>query len=95
MEPLATDGLDLRPLLLEGEPLPNRALFWRAGREKAFRIKRWKMVDNGTGREFYNLDKDLSEQHDIAAESSDLLNAYMRRYRAWEQDVDRSANKLN
>jgi len=93
-EALATDGLDLLPLLLDDEPLPHRFLFWRAGREKAFRYKHWKMVDEGDGPEFYNLIRDPAEQFNIATKQSELLNTYMRRFDAWELDVDESAERF-
>lgn len=41
------DGLDLMPLLVQGEPLPDRDLLWEMGRQTAIRRGPYKLVLNG------------------------------------------------
>jgi len=80
----AHDGVDLRPLVEHGTA-PERALFWHyphawgptgPGIEpfSAIRRGRWKLIHAyADGRdELYDLERDLSETRDVAAEHPDL-----------------------
>jgi arylsulfatase A-like enzyme len=100
------DGVDLSPLLLEGEPLPDRPLYWaslsnRGGRAEAMRNGPWKLVvqhpksapgsfENETV-ELYRLDRDPSEEQDLAKEQPDRAAAMLKQLKAWYADTQRTA----
>ena len=58
---------------------PHEVLFWRMGNKTALRHGAWKIVRHRTsgegtaGFELYNLDVDIGEAHDRAAEKQDVL----------------------
>ena len=68
-ENVNSDGVDLKPLLLRHEALPERMLFWRVHSRRAVRSGPWKLCIAGDDQpaELYNLDDDLGEQHNIAS----------------------------
>jgi arylsulfatase A-like enzyme len=88
-----TDGVDLSPLLFDGQPLPDRTLFWRARSQAAVRSGAWKLYRNGKRTELYNLNDDLGEQRDLAEEQPDLVKRLNASWTRWETDVNKSAEK--
>lgn len=90
------DGLNLAPLLLTAEPLPERTLFWRMDQKRAVRRGSWKVcVTGGREPELYNLDSDIGEQHNIAAEHPDLVTELTSAWDAWNADVNRTARQYS
>jgi arylsulfatase A-like enzyme len=85
------DGIDLAPLLLRGEKLPQRNLYWRAGAQRAVRSGAWKLCVAENRTELFNLQEDLGEQHNLAAREPELLTELIHAWTAWEIDVNRSA----
>jgi arylsulfatase A len=83
--PNALDGLSLQSLLLEGEPLSARTLYWRTPSQKAVRQGPWKLV----GDELYNLADDLAESRDLAATLPDLVNSLKASQNAWETELQK------
>jgi uncharacterized sulfatase len=92
------DGIDLSPLLLHGEPVPERPLFWAAlsnggARSEAMREGPWKLVVNhprarkGTFEnekiELYRLDTDPGEKIDVSRAHSERAEAMLERLKAW------------
>jgi uncharacterized sulfatase len=78
--PQAIDGISFVPTLL-GEPqVPHESLFWRFGQKIAARQGRWKAVKNGPQQplELYDLEADLGELNNVAAEHPEVA-AEMRR----------------
>jgi arylsulfatase A-like enzyme len=90
---IETDGISLLPLLLEGHPLPERTLYWRAQAQSAVRSGPWKLYRDDKKTELYNLHDDLSEQHDLAAAHPELVGSLSRAWKAWETEVDSSSKK--
>jgi len=86
-----TDGVDLGPLLFHRKPLPNRMLFWRADSEWAVRHGEWKLYAEESQTELYNLDDDLGERRDRAAENPTLVRELKDAWRQWEVNVNTSA----
>jgi arylsulfatase A-like enzyme len=83
------DGADLSSLLLEGEPLPPRTLFWRIRERRAVRRGPWKLVSvEGEAPMLFNLATDLGEERDVAAEHPDVLEALQAAAAEWETDVN-------
>ncbi|GIW97525.1 MAG: N-acetylgalactosamine-6-sulfatase [Pirellulaceae bacterium] len=79
--PAGIDGISLAPTLL-GRPQPERPYLYREfpgyGGQQAIRIGRWKGVRQNMRRgnltiELYDLDKDVSESQDVAAEHPTIV----------------------
>jgi arylsulfatase A len=84
----ALDGRTLTPVLFEGLPMPERALFWRRGTEWAVRWGPWKLVGGNKGEMMlFNLDDDIGEQKDLANERPDLVEELLTAYKDWEKDI--------
>lgn len=82
------DGVDIRDLVLDQEPLPERAVFWRANRQKAVRQGEWKYVHMGAEEEFlFHLADDLSEERNLIEEHPDKAAAFRQLLAAWEAEV--------
>jgi len=90
---LQLDGLDLAPLLFEGESLPERNLFWRIRDTWAVRSGTWKLVHANGDTGLFNLDDDLGETKDLATQLPELVKALKLSWRNWEADVNASAKK--
>ncbi len=75
------DGISLLPTLL-GQSQPQRPYLYREfagyGGQQSLRVGPWKAVRQGIKKgnmevELYNMDEDISESHNVAAEHPDLL----------------------
>ena len=56
----ALDGKTLAPILFEGLPMSERALFWRRGKDWAVRRGPWKLVGSTKSEmKLFNLDDDI------------------------------------
>ena len=95
---LTPDGVDLSPVLERGGKLPERTLFWRAGRQKAARKGAWKLLVNPRrGRQrrqagparvhLYNLAEDAGERKDLASAERKRVKGLRAELVAWEQTV--------
>jgi arylsulfatase A-like enzyme len=93
------DGVSLVPVLLRKQSLSPRKLFWKKGRDFAMRDGPWKLlVENGT-TQLFNLDEDLSEQHDLATAHPERVKTMLEALQAWIKDVhgeegERVLNKI-
>jgi hypothetical protein len=68
--------------------MPERALFWRSGKEWAVRRGSWKLVgSNKSKMMLFNLDDDIGEQKDLAKERPDFVEELLFIYKEWEKDV--------
>jgi arylsulfatase A-like enzyme len=91
------DGVSLLPLL-QGQPLPDRALYWyyphygNQGGAPAAAIRRgdWKLIEWLEDRrlELFHLRDDLSEQHDLSRQHPELTDKLRDELHAWLKDVD-------
>ncbi len=86
--PEGMDGTTLVPLLLGGTALPERDLFWRMGEEWAVRRGPWKLVGLGASMQLFNLDDDIGERKDVAAQNPEQVGSLHASLKAWERDVD-------
>ncbi len=79
----ACDGVDLIPYLTgERAGRPHGELYWRIGRNAAFRRDDWKIVRmRGEGWELYDLAADISESSDLSQAEPTLLEDLIR---GWE-----------
>jgi arylsulfatase A len=85
------DGTSLLPLLLRGEDLPGRTLFWRTRTAKAVRRGPWKLCLTGRKTELFQLEKDPGETPNRASEFPDLVHDLSGAWSTWDTDVNRSA----
>ncbi|HLP25015.1 MAG TPA: sulfatase-like hydrolase/transferase, partial [Acidobacteriota bacterium] len=83
LSPTEWEGRDLLPRVTQGTALPDRALCWRFGEQRAVRLGDWKLVDVGAGPQLFNLRHDLAEQHDCAKEHPKKLAELESAYREW------------
>ncbi|MDT8303817.1 MAG: sulfatase-like hydrolase/transferase [Sedimentisphaerales bacterium] len=82
------DGRTLAPILFEGLAMPERALFWRRGKEWAVRRGPWKLVGSAKSEMMlFNLDDDIEEQKDLIKERPDLVEELLAIYTEWEKDI--------
>jgi arylsulfatase A-like enzyme len=90
------DGVSLLPLL-KGESLPERSLYWHyphygnQGGAPCAAIRRgpWKLIEwyEDNRVELFNLDLDISEVVDLAAEESARVSKLRDELHAWQKDV--------
>jgi arylsulfatase A len=82
------DGTTLTHVLLHGGQLPPRTLFWRSGHKCAVRRGPWKLVVyRDDDPMLFNLESDIGERHDLAAEKPTLVRSLSAALTRWEQDV--------
>ncbi|QDU81248.1 Arylsulfatase precursor [Polystyrenella longa] len=88
----AFDGIDLGPLLIKGEELPEREyLYWRIGSTAAVRSNIWKLIRNRDKTlELYNLETDPSESHNLQKLEPQRVRKLQEALESWEHDVDLS-----
>ncbi len=94
-EEMETDGVDLSPLLLRGEALPERKLFWRLGPRRAARSGPWKYcLTKPKGKpELYHLGNDLGETTNLAEAEPDRVRELANAWEAWEAEVNAYAKE--
>lgn len=103
--PQASDGVDLTPLLNDpAAKLERDALFFHYPHYYhnttpvgAIRARDWKLLEyfEDDHVELYNLAKDLSEQHDLAAKMPAKTDELRQRLHTWREAVDAAMPKLN
>jgi arylsulfatase A-like enzyme len=78
------DGMDVSPALLNGKPLPLRAVFWgKGGDKRALREGPWKLVRD----ELYNLDDDPRETTDLAGKYPEKVQEMAKKQRAMFEEA--------
>lgn len=85
------DGIDVSGVLLRGEALPERTLFWKHGSAMAVRDGQWKLVTNQKSRApgggLYHLGNDLKESNDLSKTEAARAKAMRAKLDAWLKDV--------
>ena len=87
------DGVDLTPVLIRGETVPDRKLFWNG---RAMRDGEWKLILNGKGTEegsvgLYNVSEDIGEQTNLAQKYPERVSAMRGAIEEWKMDVAENA----
>ena len=82
----------MKGLLLKGESLPRRDLFWQYWSQRAIRSGKWKLVSLSLDEnpQLYNLKSDPEEVHDLAKTNPELVRELEQKLTNWEKDVDNS-----
>jgi len=84
------DGVSLASVLLHGEELGARNLFWDYNGKQAMRDGPWKLVVGEKGAKkpaLFHLDNDLGEKTDLATEQSQRVERMLVEFQAWHADV--------
>lgn len=85
------DGISIKNLLLNGNPLPERDLFWSYGKKHAIRSNNWKLVSryvNGKQTtELFNLSNDISEKNDLAKQNPEIVSELQQKLNTWQKEV--------
>ena len=102
-EGLELDGRSLEPVLLGGDDLPERPLFWQWQGQQAMREGDWKLVRNAfeanSNRErlketrLYNLAEDPDESNDLTAEHPQRTARMEAALDGWREDVTENATQ--
>ncbi len=79
------DGISLEPLLLRGESLGHRQLFWNG---KAMRDDLWKLVTEPSGPQLFHLAEDIGETTNVAEEHPGRVRAMQAAVEVWKEDVE-------
>lgn len=89
--PEGIEGVDLLPHLKgEKADAPHESLAWRFGPQKAIRRGKWKLVDfrdfeakTQSGWQLFDLDADISESKNLAAEHPELVAELSKAWDDW------------
>jgi len=83
------DGKDMLPVLRGQTKQPlHKALFWDDGADQwAVRAGKWKLIYRKGSLELYNLDIDISETNNLAAEQPNLLRKLKALYDRWKAQM--------
>ncbi|MCG2590939.1 sulfatase [Rhodohalobacter sulfatireducens] len=84
---LHLDGINLSPLLFNGDDLPERNLFWRYRGQKAVRSGDWKLMISESDTLLFNLEEDISEERDLSGQYPERVNRLTSAIENWEEDV--------
>jgi arylsulfatase A-like enzyme len=103
--PSDLDGVSFAALLTATGPAPKRPLFWHfphytnqgSRPSGAVREDNWMLVEyyDEARTELYDLSRDISQQHDVAAEFSDRAAKMRAALAAWRNDVNAQVNTPN
>ncbi len=79
------EGVSLRPAFEGGDLARGKPIFWEHEGNRAVRDGKWKLVAKGVkGRwELYDMEKDRTEMHDLAAHHPDLTSKMSKQYEQW------------
>ena len=83
-----TTGLDISPLLLQQQPIPERTTFWRYRDQKVARKGDWKLLIQEDSTYLFNLAEDIEEQNNLANQHDEKVNELLDTLKGWEVTVD-------
>jgi len=82
------DGVDLLPYLKGTiSDRPHDMLFWRSSPNWAVRIGNWKLIHAGDRDWLYNLNDDIGEQSNLAAEQPEMVKKLKNAYDRWNSEM--------
>lgn len=79
------DGVDLLPFLEVGNTrVPHDLLCWRAGKGRAVRMGRWKLVEFGENySKLYDVSAEIGEKKDVSAQFPAVKQELQQAWKAW------------
>ena len=87
------DGIDLTRLIIKGEKLNKRPLFWKLNKQKAVRSGDWKLYIIDDQSMLYNLEEDIEEKNNAAGIHPELVETLKSKLNAWEHDVSSNVKR--
>jgi len=89
------DGKDMLPVLRgETKESLHKALFWDDGIDQcAVRAGKWKLVSRKETLELYDLEADISEEHNLTAEHPDVVKELNKLYTNWRSQMKEQISK--
>lgn len=82
------DGVNLIPFLSgQDKAPPHDALMWRWVSQSAIREGNWKLLRGGDREYLYDLDTDLEEKHNLAAEHPEIADRLRKRLSDWADEL--------
>jgi len=85
------DGVDLLPFLRDNNT-PHEALFWRAGKARAVRKGKWKLVEFGDQvSQLFDVDTDIGERNDLSTRHPETVKELRALWQKWSDDMARPA----
>lgn len=81
------DGVDVSGVLLEGEKLKERTLFWQHGGQKAVRQGKWKLVTQKDKVHLFDLSSDIAEKNNLATAEKEITAKLVELLDKWHDDV--------
>jgi arylsulfatase A-like enzyme len=85
------DGVSLLPFL-RNNGTPHEALFWRAGKARAIRKGKWKLVEFGDQiSQLFDLETDIGEKTDLSSEHPETVTELRAAWQKWSDEMARPA----
>ncbi len=81
------DGIDFTRLIIKGEKLNKRPIFWKLNKQKAVRSGDWKLYIIDDQLMLYNLEEDIEEKNNVTGTHPELVKTLKSKLTAWEHDV--------
>jgi arylsulfatase A-like enzyme len=86
------DGVDLLPYLNGRAGAPHEALYWRAGKARAVRKGKWKLLEFGDDvSELYDLAADIGETTNLAAKNPGVVKELRAAWSKWSAEMKPAA----
>ena len=93
------DGISIKDLLLKGDVLPQRDLFWSYKNGDAVRSDNWKLVslkeENKESFELYDLSEDIAEENDMAQHKPELVKSLREKLANWKTEVEKGVSIIS
>jgi len=85
------DGVNLLPFL-SNNATPHEALFWRAGKARAVRKGKWKLLEFGDLlANLFDLESDLGERNDLSAKHPEVVKDLRADWKKWSDEMAQPA----
>lgn len=92
------DGMDIMPMVAEGEKTPHEEIFWEMGNQTAVRKGKWKLVLNGRLVEYEqpkdevfltNIEEDMSETKNLKDQYPDIAEELKVSALEWRDSIQK------
>ncbi len=81
------DDFDMKGVLTGERESRRKEMFWQRRADKAARVGDIKWVESSRGSGFFDLSKDIGEQHDLSKEKPELLKKMKSRLQTWKKQM--------
>ena len=87
------DGVDLSPYFTgKNNAAPHDALFWRAGKARAVRKGKWKLLEFGDSfTRLFDLSEDIGETRDVAEQHPNVVSELRSAWQSWSAKMAKPA----